>query len=75
MTGSPRRSSSGAGGRPRDVVGRSAAHRAQQAPVITDNIGSQEMKQNGDRDAAAAMERVTGVSVVDNSVHVRAWAG
>ncbi len=38
-----------------------------QAPVITDNIGSQEMKDNGDRNAAAAMERVTGVSVVDNS--------
>ena len=38
-----------------------------QAPVITDNIGSQEMKDNGDRDAAAAMERVTGVSVVENS--------
>ena len=43
-----------------------------QAPVITDNIGSQEMKDNGDRDAAAAMERVTGVSVVDNSVRLRA---
>jgi hypothetical protein len=38
-----------------------------QASVITDNIGSQEMKDNGDRNAAAAMERVTGVSVVDNS--------
>jgi hypothetical protein len=38
-----------------------------QAPVITDNIGSQEMKDNGDRNAASAMERVTGVSVVDNS--------
>jgi outer membrane receptor protein involved in Fe transport len=38
-----------------------------QAPVITDNIGSQEMKDNGDRDAASAMERVTGVSVVENS--------
>jgi outer membrane receptor protein involved in Fe transport len=38
-----------------------------QAPVITDNIGSQEMKDNGDRDAAAAMERVTGVSIVENS--------
>ena len=38
-----------------------------QAPVITDNIGSQEMKDNGDRDAASAMERVTGVSIVENS--------
>jgi hypothetical protein len=38
-----------------------------QAPVITDNIGAQEMKANGDRDAASAMERVTGVSIVENS--------
>jgi hypothetical protein len=37
-----------------------------QAPVITDNLGSQEMKQNGDSDAAAAMSRVTGLSLVDN---------
>jgi TonB-dependent receptor len=37
-----------------------------QASVITDNIGSQEMKQNGDSDAAAAMSRVTGLSLVDN---------
>ncbi len=36
------------------------------APVITDNLGSQEMKQNADTDAAAAMSRVTGLSVVDN---------
>jgi hypothetical protein len=36
------------------------------ASVITDNIGSQEMKNNGDSDAAAAMSRVTGLSVVDN---------
>ncbi len=36
------------------------------APVITDNLGSQEMKKNGDSDAAAAMSRVTGLSVVDN---------
>ncbi len=36
------------------------------APIITDNIGSQEMKQNGDSDAAAAMSRVTGLSLVDN---------
>ena len=37
-----------------------------QASVITDNVGSQEMKQNGDCDAAAAMTRVTGLSLVDN---------
>ena len=37
-----------------------------QAPVISDNMGSQEMKQNGDSDAAAAMSRVTGLSLVDN---------
>jgi hypothetical protein len=37
-----------------------------QASVITDNIGSQEMKSNGDSDAAAAMSRVTGLSLVDN---------
>ena len=37
-----------------------------QAPVISDNLGSQEMKQNGDSDAAAAMQRVTGLSLVDN---------
>ena len=34
--------------------------------VITDNMGSAEMKANGDSDAAAAMSRVTGLSVVDN---------
>lgn len=37
-----------------------------QAPVITDNLGSSEMRQNGDSDAASAMSRVTGLSVVDN---------
>jgi hypothetical protein len=37
-----------------------------QASVITDNIGAQEMKNNGDSDAAAAMSRVTGLSLVDN---------
>jgi hypothetical protein len=36
-----------------------------QSSVITDNLGSQEMKQNGDGDAAAAMSRVTGVSLVE----------
>jgi hypothetical protein len=34
--------------------------------VITDNLGAQEMKANGDSDAAAAMARVTGLSLVDN---------
>ncbi|MGH9203741.1 MAG: Plug domain-containing protein, partial [Vicinamibacterales bacterium] len=37
-----------------------------QSSVITDNVGSQEMKNNGDGDAAAAMTRVTGLSLVDN---------
>jgi hypothetical protein len=36
------------------------------APVITDNLGGEEMKDNGDKDAASAMSRVTGLSVVDN---------
>ena len=36
------------------------------AQAITDNMGSQEMKSNGDTDAAAALQRVTGISVVDN---------
>ena len=36
------------------------------AQVITDNIGAQEMRQNGDSDAAQAMSRVTGMSLVDN---------
>lgn len=36
------------------------------APVISDNLGSQDMKKNADSDAAAAMSRVTGLSVVDN---------
>jgi hypothetical protein len=36
------------------------------AQVITDNLGAQEMKANGDSDAAAAMSRVTGLSVVDS---------
>ena len=34
--------------------------------VISDNVGSAEMKQNGDGDAGAAMQRVTGLSLVDN---------
>ena len=37
-----------------------------QAPVISDNLGSQEMRANADTDAAQAMSRVTGLSVVDN---------
>jgi len=41
------------------------------AQVITDNLGADEMKQNGDSDAAAAMQRVTGLSVVDDFVFVR----
>jgi outer membrane receptor protein involved in Fe transport len=36
------------------------------AQVITDNMGAQDMRANGDGDAAAAMARVTGLSVVDN---------
>jgi outer membrane receptor protein involved in Fe transport len=36
------------------------------APVITDNLGAREMRENGDTDAAAAMQRVTGLSVVDS---------
>lgn len=36
------------------------------AQVITDNVGSQEMKANGDSDAAQALTRVTGLSLVDN---------
>src|SRR5688572_21528745 len=36
------------------------------AATITDNMGSQDMKKNADTDAAAAMSRVTGLSVVDN---------
>lgn len=40
--------------------------------VISDNLGSQDMKKNADADAAAAMSRVTGLSVVDNQyVYVR----
>jgi TonB-dependent receptor len=43
-----------------------------QAQVITDNMGASEMKNNGDSDAASAMTRITGLSVVDNQfVYVR----
>ena len=42
------------------------------APVVQDNIGAIEMSANDDSNAADAMERVTGVSVVDGgSVFVR----
>jgi hypothetical protein len=36
------------------------------ASMISDNLGSQEMRSNGDTDAAAGLQRVTGISVVDN---------
>ena len=36
------------------------------ASVITDNLGADEMKKNSDSDAAAALTRVTGLSVVDS---------
>jgi len=35
-------------------------------PVITDNMGAEDMKANGDGDAAAALSRVTGLSIVDS---------
>jgi outer membrane receptor protein involved in Fe transport len=36
------------------------------ANVISDNLGGQEMKVNADSNAASALQRVTGLSVVDN---------
>ena len=36
------------------------------ATVISDNLGGQEMRRNADSNAAAALQRVTGLSVVDN---------
>ncbi|MGE3345129.1 MAG: TonB-dependent receptor [Vicinamibacterales bacterium] len=36
------------------------------ATTINDNMGSQEMKANADSSAASALQRVTGLSVVDN---------
>ena len=36
------------------------------AQTITDNMGSDDMRANGDSDAASAMQRITGLSVVDN---------
>ena len=42
------------------------------APTVQDNIGANEMSANNDANAADAMQRVTGVSVVDGgSVFVR----
>ncbi len=38
----------------------------QKAAAITDNLASDEMKQNADSNAAAAMKRITGLTVVDN---------
>jgi hypothetical protein len=37
------------------------------AQVITDNIGGLEMKANADSNAASALQRVTGMSLVDSS--------
>jgi hypothetical protein len=36
------------------------------ATTINDNMGAQEMKANADSNAASALQRVTGLSVVDN---------
>ena len=36
------------------------------AATITDNLASEEMKENADSNAASAMKRVTGLTVVDN---------
>jgi outer membrane receptor protein involved in Fe transport len=41
-----------------------AARRA--APVISDNLGAQELRTNSDANAAAGLQRVTGLSVVGN---------
>lgn len=42
------------------------------AAVITDNLAAEDIRQNADSDAAQAMQRVTGVSVVDGSyIYVR----
>jgi outer membrane receptor protein involved in Fe transport len=38
----------------------------ERSPVIQDNLGATEMKQNADADAAAAVQRITGLSVVEN---------
>jgi outer membrane receptor protein involved in Fe transport len=55
-----------------DTIGAEAASREaqlverQRASVILDNLGGQEMAANADSNAAAALTRVTGLSVVDN---------
>lgn len=42
------------------------------SPAISDNLSQQEMRANADSDAASAMRRVTGLSVVDDQyVYVR----
>jgi hypothetical protein len=41
--------------------------RRRKAGAVTDNMGAEEMSQNGDGNAADAMRRVTGLSVVDGS--------
>lgn len=54
---------------PLDAISSTAAAQLverKNANVITDNMGAQEMRANGDSDAAAAMSRVTGLSVVDS---------
>ena len=38
----------------------------QKAAAITDNLASEEMRENADSNAASAMKRVTGLTVVDN---------
>ena len=38
----------------------------QKAATITDNLASEEMRENADSNAASAMKRVTGLTVVDN---------
>jgi len=52
-----------------DAVTSSAAAQLMErrrAQTISDNLGSQEMKQNADSNAASALQRVTGMSVVDS---------
>jgi len=54
---------------PLDAITSSAAAQLierKNAAVVSDNMGAQEMRANGDGDAATAMSRVTGLSVVDS---------
>ncbi len=54
---------------PIDAVTSSAAAQfveRRNAAVVADNLGGEEMKANNDGDAASAMSRVTGLSVVDS---------